>query len=185
MTITKSNILVVIGLFALVAAIFVLSSSQSFGAVQTDRTVSSASSVEYNFFASSTNSSITSTTTTAISSATTPFFDSNGRYHDGVADIEGASRVVLACERGDKQGGGNTGSTLCSFQVSNDKSNWFTFNRFDNATSTGTFAIYSLSGTSTLHAAMDLQTSTWKYLRCTVTETTDGSHECRALITWD
>lgn len=176
-------------LAVLVTAFLLIQSQRSFGHVTSDDVNQSGRTVAYTFFATSTNqntSGIYSTTTTATSTNITAYFDSNGRLDSGYMVIEGAERVGLLCERGDKLGGGNTGSTACRYQVSNDLSNWFYFGDLVSATSTDTVgATISIVGTTTAPTAMDTQYATWRYLRCIVVETTDGSHECRAIASWE
>jgi hypothetical protein len=170
----------------LATALLLISARTTFGNITGEQPTGGIEGVTtYQFFATSTTqatSGLYATSSTATSTNITAWTDSNGRIDNGYANIAGAKKVVLQCDRGDKLGGGNTGSTVCRFQVSNDASNWYYFERTTNATSTGALIPGAIAGTSTIQAAMDLDYSAYKFLRCIVVETTDGSHECKAII---
>lgn len=177
------SLLVVGALLVFALVLFSEGIRQAYGNVTTEQPARTNTLVTYQFFATSTNQATTglyATSTTATSTNITSWFDSNGRLDNGSFDISGAKKVVFYFDRGDKLGGGNTGSHTFRVQVSPNGSDWTYFERFINATSTGAMATPgSIAGTTTLMAAMDLDYSSFKFVRCIAVETTDGSAECK------
>jgi len=110
-------------------------------------------------------------------------------------DAENAKKITFFFQRGDTTGQGNTGTTTFSVQVSNDDSNWITYNKLiDNLTNSNSqqltrvaSAILSAAAnynnaTGTKTYSMDMENDTFKYLRCVAFEQTDGEHTCKARI---
>lgn len=121
------------------------------------------------------------TTTTATSSPAT--------------DIENAQKVTFFFQRGDTTGQGNTGTTTFLVEISNDNSNWITYNKLlDNVANTNSqqltrvgSVIFSAAAnydnaTGTKAYSMDLSNDAYKWVRCVAREGTDGEHTCKARI---
>jgi len=189
--ITIRNVL--IGILAVVLGSYALYAitQQAYGAITIDQNASVNLYRTYDFFASTTavtgvvSTTILATTTSATSTNITAFTDSTfGRYVNGAFDITGAKKVTLYFTRGDKLGGGNTGTTTFKIQTTKDGTTWDDYNQLVQATSTtiANTAIQStatiVAATSTLIYGMDLDYMSFKAIRCIVVEGVDGSHEC-------
>jgi hypothetical protein len=98
--------------------------------------------------------------------------------------IEGAKKVSLFLTRANH----SAGSTAFSVEVSLDGETWVTFNKLiSNVTNTNAqtltrVASVSLSSNTTSEVALDLNNSTYRYMRITATETTDGTHTVKCLV---
>lgn len=148
---------------------------------------------EYTFFATSTVQVVLATTTNATSTNITPWFDTNGERDAGYFVVAGAKQVSFHFIRGDKLGGGNTGSTNFRVQYttksSPTESDWFYYNKLvqNLATSTAITTLSSITasaGTSTTFASLQVDADAVYAVRCIAIETTDGSHECAATAAW-
>jgi poly(3-hydroxybutyrate) depolymerase len=121
---------------------------------------------------------LVATTTTATST-------NNAVQDQQLLRIAGAKKVTVYFSRG--WGGGNSGSSIFSVQVSPNGDDWYYFNKLqENATSTkaATSASFTnnvvtiTAATSTVVRSLDLTTDSFYAIRCVVVETTDGSHSC-------
>jgi hypothetical protein len=135
----------------------------------------------YTFFSTSTNQTIYSTSTTALSTAITTWLDSDGLPNNGAFNVVGAQKVTMYFYR-DAGTGGNAGLTRFNVDVSPDGTNWYDWNNLvlDDVSQTATTTVTINAGTSTVIANMDLTHQTFKFIRCQVTEVTDGAHSCAA-----
>jgi len=167
----------------LIAAIsFILMTGEiTFGNI-TSSTYQYDTTEKYTFFATSTNQTVGGTTTTALSTSITPWLDTNGRLDNGYMVVEGAERVTFWFDR--QTGGGNAGSTAFDVDVSYDGVTWQDYGYLKSATSSATYASVTLVGTSTSVVSLDLTSNTFYAVRCNVTETTDGTHLCKAIATY-
>lgn len=99
-------------------------------------------------------------------------------------NIENAKRITHFFTRANHA----SGSSAFSVEVSIDGINYVTFNKLiDNVTNTNAqnktrVASASLASDSTKTYAMDLENDTYRWMRVTATETTDGTHTAKALI---
>jgi len=151
----------------------------AFGNVTTDvPAVTPNTFREYTFFATTTNQTIFATSTTATSTNIATWTDDNGNIDRGMFVITGAKRVVVTFKRGDTLGTGNTGSNTFRLQVTQKASpaeaDWYFFDRFNSATTTGSISTIALTSTSTSMVAMDLLTAQFYAIRVISNETTDG-----------
>lgn len=153
-------------------------------AVQTEAPALANQYRSYQFFASSTLSTLNATSTTATSTNIVAYFDSNGQRVDGSLNIAGAKAVNLIATRGDSLGTGNTGSSVVKFQVTTDGTTWLDYNDLRQVSATSTANINRLgiipfaAGTSTVMYSMN--TLGFLKLRCINVETTDGDVICEA-----
>ena len=144
--------------------------------------------VSYDFFASSTPGGTPTnfaTTTTATSTNMSQWTDVAGRIDNGYFVVAGAERVTFSFERYSSQEG-NAGSSVFNVEVSQDGTNWTRYNKLisnvintngQNLTRAEQFTISA--ATSTVIASMSPEDAVYA-VRCIVTETTDGTHKCRA-----
>ena len=99
-------------------------------------------------------------------------------------NIENAEKVSLVLTRANH----SSGSSAFAVEVSIDGDNWVTFNKLiSNATNTNVqnktrVASVTLSSNTSTTVAMDLENDIYRWMRVTVTETTDGTHTAKALI---
>ena len=99
-------------------------------------------------------------------------------------NIENAEKVSLVFTRANH----SAGSSAFAVEVSIDGDNWVTFNKLiSNATNTNVqnktrVASVTLSSNTSTTVAMDLENDIYRWMRVTVTETTDGTHTAKALI---
>lgn len=83
----------------------------------------------------------------------------------------------------------SSGSSSFAVTVSVDGETYVTFSKLiSNATNTNAqtltrVAAVALSSNTTSEVAMDLEHSTYRWMKVTVTETTDGTHTAKCLIT--
>jgi len=103
-----------------------------------------------------------------------------------VLDIAGATRISLAFTRADH----SSGSSAFKVQVSVDGTTFVDFNKLitntENAIAEGEVRVttITLSANGTTVASMDLDKSIYKAMKVVVTETTDGTHTAKALISY-
>lgn len=143
--------------------------------------------VLHDFFASSTIGVAPTefaTSTTATSTNITPYFDEQGRYQDGTLTVAGAERVSMYFTRGT----GTSGATRFRVQGTQDGINWHYVSRFigDDSGSTATSSTIFMNNTATTTAiyGLDVRTHGYQKIRCIAVETTDGRHQCQALVEW-
>lgn len=102
-------------------------------------------------------------------------------------DIENASKVTLEFTRANH----SSGSSAFAVTVSVDGINYVTFNKLiDNVTNTNAqnktrVASASLASDTSKHYSLDLENDSFRYMKVTVTETTDGTHTCKASILYN
>ena len=149
----------------------------------------------YDFFASSTPGAIPttlSTTTDATSTKIPAFTDVNGRIDNGYFIVKGAKRVEVDFTRGGETGN-NTGTSTFTIEVSPNGSDWFSFNRLRQATSTteqsqvGIYAwdnVNKVFATTTLRFGLNLDYMSVYAIRCIVVEEVDGNHTCKGYAEW-
>ncbi len=129
-------------------------------------------------------------TTTSATSTDSADFSVSGR-----ALITGARKVTLYFQRGDVSGTGNIGTSTFAVDVSRDGTTWFSYNKLiDNVTNANSAQLTRVSSvvlsastnlntaTATKMYSMDLGSDVINYIRCGVSEGTDGEHSCFALI---
>ena len=93
-------------------------------------------------------------------------------------NIEGCVKMTLQFIRADH----SAGSTSFAVSVSQDGVNWVTYNKLIanviNAIAEGLVrvAASSLASATSKMYSMDLENDTYKWMRVTATETTDGTH---------
>ena len=175
----------------LVGAYFFISNAV-FGNVTSTIPVPTEKLETYTFFATSTAQTFFATTTSAVSTAITPWTDSNGRIDNGYFVIAGAKDVTFYFGRGDTHaGGGNTGTSVFTVEVSPNGTDWTAYPQLAKATTTPTTAdtYFARSANSTITAATTtdiykLSDTGWYAVRCRVVETTDGEHSCKATATY-
>ena len=148
----------------------------------------------YEFFASTTLTTVTptvfATSTTATSTNITGFYDNLGRYNDGKFKIAGAKKVSVYFDRTTDPAVGNAGSSRFRVQVSPNGTDWYDWNKLVVNAATTTANITSLNAvtisaaTSTDIVGLDLSANTFRFMRCIVLETTDGTHRCSASAEW-
>ncbi len=176
LTILSIAVLAVVGVYVSVSKALV--TSQGIGSVY-------GSYTQYDFFASTTNSSVLATTTSATSTNITPYFDSNGRYDAGWMNVLGAKRVTLYFDRSGTAA--NAGSSTFSIQVTPDGTSWYNYNTLQQNLATSSYPITISSvtetGTTTTITAMDLY-NTFLGIRCIALVATDGSNRCRATASY-
>lgn len=170
-------LILAVGVFALTTTLVVRAQITS-----QETTPFTGSLTHYNFFATSSTDTTYATTTTATSTGMTPYFDASGRLDNGTADIRGAKKVTFYFGRG--TGGGNTGNSQFKVQVSPDGTNWYDFNKLrgPDVSNTATSSYTIVAATSTAAVSMDLTYDVYKFARCIVNETTDGTHYCAATV---
>lgn len=99
-------------------------------------------------------------------------------------NIENAEKVSLVFTRANH----SAGSSAFAVEVSVDGDNWVTFSKLiSNATNTNAqnktrVASVALAANGSSTVAMDLENDIYRWMRVTVTETTDGTHTAKALI---
>jgi len=98
-------------------------------------------------------------------------------------DISRASAITLQFVRANH----GSGSSAFIVQVSNDGSNWVTYNKLiNNATNTNSQTILRSAAPTISSDTSEVYSfspeDTFKYFRVAVTETTDGTHSCFAAI---
>lgn len=99
-------------------------------------------------------------------------------------NIENAEKVSLVFTRANH----SAGASAFAVEVSIDGVNWVTFSKLiSNTTNTNAqqktrVASVSLSSNTSSTVAMDLENDIYRWMRVTVTETTDGTHTAKALI---
>lgn len=99
-------------------------------------------------------------------------------------NIENAEKVSLVFTRANH----SAGSSAFAVEVSIDGDNWVTFSKLiSNATNTNAqnktrVASVTLSSNTSSTVAMDLENDIYRWMRVTVTETTDGTHTAKALV---
>ena len=98
--------------------------------------------------------------------------------------IEDAEKVSLVFTRANH----SAGSSAFAVEVSIDGETWVTFSKLiSNVTNTNAqektrVASVSLASNTSTTVAMDLENDIYRWMRVTVTETTDGTHTAKALI---
>lgn len=98
--------------------------------------------------------------------------------------LEGILRATWQFIRADH----SAGSSAFTVEVSNDGINWVTFSKLiDNVTNTNAqnptrVGSVTLSSNTSKVYAMDFERDTYKWMRVTVTETTDGTHSAIASL---
>ncbi len=118
-----------------------------------------------------------------LAATTTTATSTNLTGGGGYLSIDGAKKVTFYFSRA--WGGGNSGTSAFTVEVTPDGANWYAFNKLiqnvASTTSQTTVGSISISAaTSTTVASMDLQYDTFLGVRCIVNETTDGTHTCAA-----
>jgi len=104
-----------------------------------------------------------------------------------VIDIENAKKVTLEFTRADH----SAGSSAFAVTVSVDGINYVTFNKLiDNVTNTNAqtktrVASATLSSNTSKLYALDLENDSFRFMKVTVTETTDGTHTCKASVLYN
>ncbi len=102
-------------------------------------------------------------------------------------NIENAAKVTLEFTRANH----SAGSSSFAVSVSLDGVNYVTYNKLiDNVTNTNVqtltrVAAASLASDTSKHYTMDLSQEAFRWMKVTVTETTDGTHTCKALVIYD
>lgn len=181
----NKTILVGVGAFLIAGLIFAYSQI-AFGNITTDSPPGGLNDYfkTYTFFATSTDQTIFSTSTTAVSSSILQWIDSNGAIDNGTFNIAGAERVTFYFIRTGENG--NEGTSTFDIDVTQNGTDWYDFNQLilNNASGTPSqYASVAVTGTTTQVAHMDSY-GTFKAVRCSVTETTDGEHACQASAKW-
>lgn len=172
-----------IGALALVVGVFALATSLVRAQITSQDTLGLSGEVtNYTFFATSTTDTTLATTTSATSTDIATYVDANGKMDSGKADIRGAKKVTFYFRRA--YGGGNTGQTRFEVEVSPDGSTWYDFNKLkgNDVSNTATSTYTIVASTTTVPVSMDLTYDTYKFVRCIVNETTDGTHSCSVTI---
>jgi hypothetical protein len=151
------------------------------GLITNDQGSGSNNFTAHTFFATTTGQTIYSTTTTAFSTSIIGYNDSNGRIDSGKILIAGARNVEWYFGRAGVNG--NQGTSVFTVEVSPDGTNWYSFGKLQQSTST-TFQASAIitAATTTLTFGMNLDYDNFLYARCKVTETTDGEHSCSATV---
>lgn len=99
-------------------------------------------------------------------------------------NIENARRISLLLTRANH----SSGASAFAVTVSADGATYVTFSKLiSNATNTNAqtltrVASVSLASDTTSEVAMDLEHSIFRWMKVTVTETTDGTHTAKVLI---
>ncbi len=99
-------------------------------------------------------------------------------------NIENAEKATLEFTRANH----SAGSSAFAVTVSVDGVNYVTYNKLiDNVTNTNAqtltrVASASLASDTSKHYSMDLTQDAFRWMKVTVTETTDGTHTCKALV---
>jgi hypothetical protein len=171
-------LLVFFGVLATATIAILLTGNITFGNV-TATNFQDDKSEKYTFFATSTNQTVFGTTSTALSTSLSRWTDSNGRIDNGYMVVDGAKRVTFWFDR--EWGSGNAGLSTFDVDVSYDGVTWQDYAYLKSATTSATYATVPLAGTSTSVVSLDLVSNTFYAVRCNVTETTDGTHYCKAL----
>lgn len=184
MTTKNYKLIASLGIIALMA-LFLVSSEVFAGFISNESPAGVSNVRNYEFFASSTSPSTIATTTSATSTSIIPYFDSFGRYDDGAVSLAGAKKATFYFGRG--WGGGNSGSTNFSVEVTPNGTDWYDFNKLIQNSATSTYpttlsSVTITAATSTVITSMDLSSDTFLKARCVVVETTDGSHTCSATV---
>ena len=102
-------------------------------------------------------------------------------------NIENAEKVTLEFTRTNH----GSGSTSFAVAVSVDGVTYVTFNKLiDNVVNTNAqnltrVAAVSLASNTSKHYSMDLSQDAFRWMKVTATETTDGTHTCKALVTYN
>lgn len=102
-------------------------------------------------------------------------------------NIENAEKVTLEFTRANH----SAGSSAFAVTVSVDGVNYVTYNKLiDNVTNTNAqtltrVASATLSSDTSKHYTMDLSQEAFRWMKVTVTETTDGTHTCKALAIYN
>ena len=101
-------------------------------------------------------------------------------------NIAGAKRISLAFTRANH----SSGASAFKIQVSVDGTTFIDFNKLitnvanTNGQTETRVTTVSLSSNTTEFATVDLDKSVYKAMKVVVTETTDGTHTAKALITY-
>jgi len=101
-----------------------------------------------------------------------------------VVNIENAEKITLVLTRADH----GSGVSAFAVEVSLDGVTYVTFNKLiSNVTNTNAetktrVASVSLASNTSSAVDLDLENSIYRFMRVTVTETTDGTHTAKALI---
>ena len=142
------------------------------------------------FFATSTNQGPgIATSTSATSTDISGYFDTSGRYDNGIAYIGGAKKVTLYFGRS-QFGGINTGTSTFRIQVTPDGSNWYDYNKLIQNIATSTTNVTPVTSvtisaaTSTTITSMDLVYDNFYGIRCIETIAGNGQNTCRATIAY-
>lgn len=105
-----------------------------------------------------------------------PIVGKTATYTSDPIDMEGVLKATLQFIRSNH----TSGNTVYSVEVSNDGSNWVTYNKLiDNVTNTNAqqqtrVASSTLSSNTSKVYTLDLATDVYKWMRVTATITTDG-----------
>jgi len=108
-------------------------------------------------------------------------------YTSDPVNIENAEKVQLEFTRANH----SSGSSAFAVTVSVDGVNYVTYNKLiDNVTNTNAQALTrvasaSLASDTSKHYTMDLTQDAFRFMKVTVTETTDGTHTAKALVIYN
>ncbi len=138
----------------------------------------------YTFFATTSAQTVFATSTNATSTNLTTYQDANGRMDNGSFNIAGAKRVTLFFSRA-WLSGTNVGTSTFRIEATPDGTNWYTFNKLVQSTSTTVQATTAFSGTTTQAFSMQLTDETYKAIRCIANvASTDGQNSCSAAASY-
>lgn len=170
------------GALALVVGVFVLTGIVKAQITSQESLGLTGEVLNYTFFATSTTDVTLATTTSATSTNIATYVDANGKMDSGKVDIRGAKKVTWYFGR--SYGGGNAGSSRFEVEVSPDGSTWYDFDKLvgDDISSTATSTYTIVASTTTVPVSMNLTYDTYKFARCIVVETTDGTHTCAVTV---
>lgn len=156
----------------------------AYGSIAVDNGANTNSYRLYNLMAASSSETTIATTTTATSTNIGNYFDSSGRLIDGTVDLRGAKKVAFYFARGGATHA-NTGNTVFKVEVSPDGTNWYTFSKLRQSTSTTEDATVTITAaTTTLVYGMNIDYGGYKAARCITVITTDGESSCAAAVTY-
>lgn len=146
----------------------------------------------YEFFASSTDSTVVATTTNATSTSIVTYTDDSGRRDNGSLVLKGADTATFYFTRNGAVD--STATSTFEIEVSPDGTKWIDYNKLiSNVTNTNTedltrvSSIEIVGATSTTMVSMDLQHDAFQAVRCIATiegSETDDSNECQAVVNY-
>ncbi len=168
----------------LFSAVLLLNNQAAYGNVtQQDPAPTGHRLDHYQFFATTSPQVTFATTTliTATSTSITSWLDSAGRRDNGYFVVAGAEAATLYFSRSAGLGS-NNGSTVFDFQVSDDGTNWYDYDKIlmtnTGATTTPTYTISAATTTTVVN--VDLREKAFYAIRCIILNVTDGAASCKA-----